>query len=115
VALLLIGVELEVRQRRILVGQTASAQVLAGYTAPRPAVTKALLEAFAAQRTALVQYEDRYGAVTEREIELHFLYYNLPVWYAMAWDLLRDDIRSFHVDRIRHVRGYPPHSGPTRS
>ncbi len=94
-------------RRRILVGQTASAQVLADYTPPRPAVTKALLEAFARQRTALVQYEDRHGAVTEREIELQFLYYNLPGWYAMAWDLLRDDIRSFRIDRIRHVRVLP--------
>jgi predicted DNA-binding transcriptional regulator YafY len=56
---------------------------------------------------ALVQYEDRYGGVTEREIELQFLYYSLPVWYAMAWDLLRDDIRSFRIDRIRHVRVLP--------
>jgi predicted DNA-binding transcriptional regulator YafY len=54
-----------------------------------------------------VQYEDRYGAVTEREIELQFLYYNLPIWYALAWDLLRDDIRSFRIDRIRHVRVLP--------
>ena len=74
---------------------------------PRPTVTKALLEAFAQQRTALVLYEDRHGAVTEREIELHFLYYNLPVWYALAWDLLRDDIRSFRIDRIRDVRVLP--------
>jgi predicted DNA-binding transcriptional regulator YafY len=54
-----------------------------------------------------VQYEDRHGTVTEREIELRFLYYNLPVWYAMAWDLLRDDIRSFRIDRIRHLGVLP--------
>jgi predicted DNA-binding transcriptional regulator YafY len=90
-------------RRRILVGQTASAQVLASYTPPRPTVTKALLVAFSQRLTALVQYEDRHGAVTEREIELQFLYYNLPVWYALAWDLLRDDIRSFRIDRIRDV------------
>jgi predicted DNA-binding transcriptional regulator YafY len=81
--------------------------VLAGYTPPRPAVTKELLEAFARQRTALVQYEDGHGVVTQREIELHFLYYNLPVWYALAWDLLRDDIRSFRIDRIRDVLVLP--------
>ena len=90
-------------RRRILVGQTASTQVLAGYTPPRASVTKKLLEAFARQHTALVQYEDRHGVATQREIELHFLYYNLPVWYALAWDLLRDGIRSFRIDRIRDV------------
>jgi predicted DNA-binding transcriptional regulator YafY len=94
-------------RRRIFVGQTASAQVLATYTPPRPAVTKALLGAFAKRRTARMEYKDGQGAVTEREIELHFLYYNLPVWYALAWDLLRDDIRSFRIDRIRDVRVLP--------
>ncbi|MEV4334766.1 WYL domain-containing protein [Streptomyces sp. NPDC049597] len=94
-------------RQRILIGQAASVQVLAGYTAPRPAVTKALLDAFARRRTALMRYEDRHGAVTEREIELQFLYYNMPVWYALAWDLLRDDIRAFRVDRIQDVRVLP--------
>jgi predicted DNA-binding transcriptional regulator YafY len=94
-------------RRRILVGQTASAQVLAGYTPPRPAVTKALLEAFARRRTAQLRYEDQHGTVTDREIELQFLYYNLPVWYALCWDRLRDDVRSFRIDRIRDIRLLP--------
>lgn len=94
-------------RRRILIGQTASAQVLAGYTPPQPAVTRTLLTAFAQRRAARVRYEDRHGAVTEREIELQFLYYNLPVWYALAWDLLRDDIRSFRIDRIWDVQVLP--------
>jgi len=94
-------------RRRILVGQTASAQVLAGYTPARPTVTKALLDAFARRRTAQMRYVDQHGTVTEREIELQFLYYSLPVWYALAWDLLRDDIRSFRIDRIRDIRVLP--------
>jgi len=94
-------------RRRILVGQTASAEVLAGYTPPRPTISKALFDAFARRRTARVRYEDQRGTVTEREIELQFLYYNLPVWYALAWDRLRDDIRSFRIDRIRDVELLP--------
>jgi predicted DNA-binding transcriptional regulator YafY len=94
-------------RRRILVGQTASAQVLAGYIPPRPAVTNALLDAFARRRMAHVGYEDRHGTRTEREIELQFLYYSLPVWYVLAWDGLRDDIRAFRIDRIRDVRVLP--------
>ena len=94
-------------RRRILVGQSASAQVLAGYTPPRPTVTKALIDAFARRRTSQVQYEDQHGTLTEREIEIQFLYYSLPVWYALAWDRLRDDIRSFRIDRIRGVRVLP--------
>lgn len=91
-------------RRRILIGQTASVQVLASYTSPRPAVTKELLDSFTRCRTALVRYEDRHSAVTEREIEIQFLYYNMPVWYALAWDRLRDDIRSFRIDRIQDIK-----------
>jgi len=94
-------------RRRILVGQTASAQVLASYTPPRPTVTESLLDSFARRRLAQVRYEDQHGTITEREIELQFLYYNLPVWYALAWDRLRGDIRSFRVDRIQDVRVLP--------
>jgi predicted DNA-binding transcriptional regulator YafY len=90
-------------RRRILVGQTASARVLADYKPPPATVTKALLQAFSERRTALISYDDQYGTQTKREIELQFLYYNLPVWYTVAWDRLRDDIRSFRIDRIREA------------
>lgn len=33
--------------------------------------------------------------------------YNIPVWYVLAWDHLRDDVRSFRVDRIKELRGLP--------
>jgi predicted DNA-binding transcriptional regulator YafY len=96
-------------RRRILVGQTASAQVLAGYTPPRPAVTKPLLDAFARRHTAQLRYEDQHRTVTNREIELQFLYYNPPVWYALCWDRLRDDVRSFRIDRIHDIHVLPTH------
>ena len=28
----------------------------------------------------------------------------MPVWYALAWDRLRDDVRFFRVDRIHLVQ-----------
>jgi predicted DNA-binding transcriptional regulator YafY len=43
----------------------------------------------------------------EREVELQYLYYNVPVWYALAWDRLRDDVRSFRIDRIKTIRLLP--------
>ncbi|WP_159765674.1 helix-turn-helix transcriptional regulator [Streptomyces sp. HM190] len=90
---------------RILTGQAASARVLAGYTAPPSAVPGQPLDAFARCRTVLVRYEDRHGTVTGREIEPQFLYCSLPVWYVLAWDLLRGGIRAFRVDRVRVLRG----------
>ncbi|WP_238011193.1 WYL domain-containing protein [Dactylosporangium sp. AC04546] len=91
-------------RRRILVGSTASAQVLASYRPPGAHVTRPLLDAFLHQRLLRITYEDQYGAATERDIEAQYLYYNLPVWYALAWDRLREDVRFFRVDRIRAAR-----------
>jgi predicted DNA-binding transcriptional regulator YafY len=88
---------------RVLVGQPASGRVVTGYTPPRTPVTQALLDSFLYQRVAAIRYEDQTGTVTEREIETQYLYYNVPVWYALAWDRLRDDVRFFRVDRIHRI------------
>lgn len=91
-------------RRRLLVGGSASSRVLATYAVPSPSVSRPLFEAFARQRLASVTYADRAGAVTEREVELQYLYYSLPVWYALVWDRLRDDVRALRLDRCRQVR-----------
>jgi predicted DNA-binding transcriptional regulator YafY len=88
---------------RVLVGQPASDRVLATYAAPSVAVTAALLEAFLYQRVATIRYQAETRAVTEREIETQYLYYNVPVWYCLAWDRLREDVRFFRIDRIQRV------------
>jgi predicted DNA-binding transcriptional regulator YafY len=90
-------------RRRVLVGQPASGRVVTSYLPPRTPVTQALLDAFLYRRVASIRYEDQTGTVTEREIEAQYLYYNVPVWYALAWDRLRDDVRFFRIDRIRRV------------
>lgn len=90
-------------RRRILVGASASDQVLASYDPPSGTVTKPLLDAFANRRLARISYEDRHARVTDRHVEIQYLYYNVPVWYALAWDRLRDDVRSFRIDRITTI------------
>jgi predicted DNA-binding transcriptional regulator YafY len=92
---------------RVLVGQPASGRVLSSYTPPQTPVTRALLDSFLYQRVAAIRYEDQAGTVTEREIEPQYLYYNVPVWYALAWDRLRDDVRSFRIDRIHRMHPLP--------
>jgi predicted DNA-binding transcriptional regulator YafY len=92
---------------RVLVGQPASARVVTSYTPPSRMVTRALLDAFLRQRVAAIRYADQAGTVTAREIETHYLYYNVPVWYALAWDRLRDDVRFFRVDRLDRVHPLP--------
>lgn len=90
-------------RKRILVGAPASAEVLATYTTPQPSVARQLLDAFVRQRLTRIRYTDQQGNVSERDLELQCLYYNVPVWYALAWDGLRDDIRFFRFDRISKV------------
>jgi predicted DNA-binding transcriptional regulator YafY len=91
-------------RRRILVGAQASDQVLSSYRAPPGAVTQPLLDAFVNRRVAVIRYQDQHATVTEREIELQYLYYNLPVWYALVWDRLRDNVRFFRIDRIKRIQ-----------
>jgi predicted DNA-binding transcriptional regulator YafY len=91
-------------RRRILVGTNASSPVLSSYAPPNGKVTEPLLHAFTNRRVAVVRYQDQHARRTEREIELQYLYYSMPVWYALAWDRLRDDVRTFRIDRIKGIR-----------
>ncbi len=87
-------------RRRVIVGRLASSAVLATYRPPPAGTTGPLLEAFSRQQIARIGYRDRDGRRSQRSIEVHYLYYSLPVWYALAWDQTVDDVRSFRLDRI---------------
>jgi predicted DNA-binding transcriptional regulator YafY len=89
-------------RKRILVGQPASTAVMASFTPPPRALT-GIAESFFSMRCISITYADQNGVVTEREIEPHFLYLNLPAWYLLAWDKLRGAVRCFRVDRIKSV------------
>lgn len=87
-------------RRRVIVGRPASSAVLATYRPPPGGTTGPLLEGFSRQHVARIGYRDGSGRPSHRAIEVHYLYYSLPVWYALAWDQTVDDVRSFRVDRI---------------
>ncbi|MGW0332008.1 helix-turn-helix transcriptional regulator [Streptomyces sp. NPDC003011] len=54
------------------------------------------------------EYRDHEGAATRRTVEPHRLVCTERRWYLVAWDVDRDDWRTFRVDRITPR---PPH-GP---
>jgi predicted DNA-binding transcriptional regulator YafY len=89
---------------RILVGNTASGEVLKSYVPPTSAILPIVTEAFFNMRGLEMSYEDAKGKLTGRVIEPHYLYYAAPVWYLLAQDLLRRDVRHFRVDRIRQAK-----------
>lgn len=90
-------------RHRVLIGDPASSFVVATHRRPSASVTHALLEAFTRQRAVRIRYTDTAGAVSTREIEPHYLYFRQPVWYVLAWDRLRADVRSFRIDRIQRL------------
>jgi predicted DNA-binding transcriptional regulator YafY len=51
-----------------------------------------------------LEYTDRAGASTEREVEPHRLVVLGRRWYLVAFDLTRFDWRTFRIDRIRAAR-----------
>jgi predicted DNA-binding transcriptional regulator YafY len=67
-------------------------------------VEAALLPAF---ETAFLQqlhlkfrYRDRQGAASNREVEPQAVLILPPLWYLVAWDPARNDLRHFRMDRI---------------
>jgi predicted DNA-binding transcriptional regulator YafY len=62
-------------------------------------------------------YADRKGAHTERLVEPHRLVAGGRRWYLAAWDVRREDWRTFRVDRAARVRlagvRFAPREPPT--
>ena len=64
-------------------------------------LTRAALE----QRTLSVQYYSQHrNEVTERQIDVLHLHNFTGDWYAIAFDHRSQEVRDFHVGRIRHVQ-----------
>jgi predicted DNA-binding transcriptional regulator YafY len=89
---------------RIFVGPPASERVSASRQSAAAGSLGALADAFVNAQCARIDYVDRSGTATSREIEPHFLFLTLPVWYVLSWDRLRGAIRHFRADRIRAVK-----------
>ena len=90
-------------RQRILVGSPASRQVLDSYLEPAPGSLAAVAEAFFNQKVIAIRYVDQHSGTTTREVEPQFLYLNMPVWYLLGWDRLREGVRFFRIDRIRSI------------
>jgi predicted DNA-binding transcriptional regulator YafY len=67
---------------------------------PVPAVIQ---EAIAVRKVLVLDYEDRNGATTERHVEPVLFLGGPRCWYLVAWCRLREDVRLFRMDRVRHA------------
>lgn len=90
---------------RIWIGASASPFVLQSFETAKKPVVQRLHQAFVTQSRLHISYLAEGDKMSSREIEPHYLHLNYPVWYVLAWDLLRDAPRTFRCDRILQARG----------
>ncbi|KYF50193.1 transcriptional regulator, partial [Sorangium cellulosum] len=96
--------ELRALCRRVIVGEPASAPVIAGAGAP-PAELVRLFEASFSSGVGLAfDYRDREGKPSRRRVEPHGLLVQSPVWYVLALDTGKNEPRMFRMDRISRPR-----------
>jgi len=88
---------------RILIEESASPFVLSTFSTPRAGVVEKLHQAFLLMSRMTIHYCSENGSKTKRTIEPHYLLLSYPVWYVLAWDHLRGDIRTFRCDRIESL------------
>lgn len=82
----------------------ASISTIAGpASAVDPTVLTALSTGIAARRVQDFTYQASDGASTRRSVEPYRLVDSGPRWYLVAWDLGKEDWRTFRVDRMASV------------
>ncbi|MEX0169386.1 helix-turn-helix transcriptional regulator [Streptomyces sp. LMG1-1-1.1] len=81
-----------------------------------PAVLTELANACRDSERLRFAYRDHGGSATRRNVEPHRLVCTERRWYLVAWDVDRDDWRTFRVDRIEptppHGPRFPPREPP---
>ncbi len=81
-----------------------------------PGLLQTLLGSVNDRLILLIDYTDADGKATRRELEAVGVTYSHPYWYLAAWCHLRNEYRSFRMDRIGsvettskpHTREHPP-------
>ncbi|MEV7965581.1 WYL domain-containing protein [Sphaerisporangium sp. NPDC088356] len=67
----------------------------------RAAVARVIADALRERRVLRIEYEDRSGVTTERDVEPGvFIGGRGGIWYLVGWCRLREDVRVFRLDRV---------------
>jgi predicted DNA-binding transcriptional regulator YafY len=67
----------------------------------QPTSRSALQRAFFAMHCLQFDYEDGSGATTCRKVEPQYMLWAWPFWYLLSWDIDKQAVRTFRLDRIR--------------
>lgn len=96
--------KLQLIRKRVLITEVAPTEIM-GIPQEIPInVRNALQEAFFEMKVVTISYQDEKKRTTERNIEAHYLLLSWPFWYIIAWDHLRNDLRSFRLDRVKKAQ-----------
>ncbi|MFD6420291.1 helix-turn-helix transcriptional regulator [Streptomyces sp. NPDC060194] len=85
-----------------------------GASAVDPGVLTELANACRDAERLRFEYRDHLGAATRRTVEPHRLVCSERRWYLVAWDVDREDWRTFRVDRVRPTPPHGPRFTPRR-
>ena len=96
--------KLQTLRSRIFVGFPATANIMSNFKPVAGSHTEHIHQAFLELKLLRINYSDARGRLSRRSVEPHHLFLHYPVWYLLAWDHLRNDVRHFRLDRIRHAR-----------
>lgn len=88
---------------RILISKSASALLLSDFSNPSRNSVEKLHQAFLEMQEIKISYRAENGAITSRIIQPHYLLLSYPIWYVLAWDHLRGNVRTFRCDRIVRI------------
>lgn len=92
-------------RQRIMVGATASPQVLENYqNIAQGEVSDIVMQAFVEHRCLAISYQREDGELSLRTVEVHHLFLNWPVWYLFCWDHMRQANRTFRIDRVHQAQ-----------
>jgi predicted DNA-binding transcriptional regulator YafY len=90
-------------RQRIRVCTPASDPVRHTQRPERPRVRHLVHTAFVRHRRLAITYRAVDGRTSRRRIESHVLLLAWPFWYVLAWDLEREAVRTFRLDRIEQA------------
>jgi predicted DNA-binding transcriptional regulator YafY len=81
----------------------------ASSTPPSEAVLSTMSSASQLQQRVHIRYHPNQGQDTERDFDPYGLTYYLHKWYVVGYCHLRQDLRSFRLDRITHINAIDAH------
>jgi predicted DNA-binding transcriptional regulator YafY len=99
-------------RQRIRVGTPVSAQVQQTRLPERPRVRRAVHTALVRYLRLKLAYTAGDGRRTQRQVEAHALLMAWPFWYLLAWDVERQAVRTFRLDRIESAEVTTAHFRP---